>query len=128
MTTVLKAPIHALVVGMCGSAATFILLHCDRREGTPYSRYVIHSGTKHNLSIPINGNAVRHLEQLLSETKSVEEMITTMYMKKLNKTRDEVDQLISRGDQSYDAVMSPAEAISAGLITAVFDVKLDIFK
>lgn len=128
MKSIVRAPVHGLVVGMCGSAATFVLLHCTKREGTAHSRYVIHSGTKSNLSLPINGSVVQHLEQLLAETKRVEDMITSMYVRTLKKSKEEVEKLISRGDQSFDAVMSVAEAIEAGLIECVFEGKLDTFE
>mgnify|MGYP000990124028 FL=1 len=127
MTTVLHAPVNGVVVGMCGSAATFVLLHCNTRSGTIHSRYVIHSGTKHNLSLPINGSVVKHLEQLLAETKRVETTITSMYMRQLNKTQAEVEELIGRGDQTFDAVMSATEAQEIGLIEAILDAKLTIF-
>ena len=128
MTAVLKAPVHGLVVGMCGSAATFVLLHCTTRTGSIHSRYVIHSGTKSNLSIPVNGSAVLHVEHLLAETKRVESVIIAMYVQKLGKSHEEVEKLISRGDQTFDAVMTVHEAIDAGLIEAVIDRKLDIFE
>lgn len=128
MSTLLHAPVHGLVVGICGSAATFILLHCDKREGTIHSRYVIHSGTKSEISIPINGSSVKHLEQLLLETKQVQEMVISMYIRKLGKTREEVEKLIARGDQNFDSVMSTEEAIEVGLIEGIFTGKLDTFK
>ncbi len=43
MQYVLEAPVHGIVTGMCGSAATFILLHCEKRLGMPHSLYLIHS-------------------------------------------------------------------------------------
>lgn len=138
INTVITAPVRGIAFGTCGSAATFIMLHCHERIATPYSRFLVHSGTRSRISIPINQTTSENLEQLLHEVKSVEEMVIKLYMEKLrpdhwtgketNKVKREfVEKLISRGDQRFDEWMSAEEAVKIGLIERVVRDKLDIF-
>ncbi len=138
MTTVMTAPVRGIAIGGCGSAATFIMLYCKERIGTPYARFLIHSGTRTKITIPINQTTSENLEQLLRDVKATEEMVTRLYMHRLtpkkwnNETSDEerrafVQGLIARGDQRFDDWMTAEEAIEVGLIERVVTDKLDIF-
>ncbi len=127
LTSVLTAPVRGIAIGGCASAATFVLLHCTERWGTPYSRYLIHSGTKGRISIRMNQQTPARLEALLKEVRAEEEMMITMYMKKLGKTRKVVQEFISRGDDEFNEYFSAEEAKKLGLITHIVDGKLDIF-
>ena len=137
---VLVAPVRGIALGDCGSAATFIMLHCSERIGTPYSRFLIHSGTQSNISIPIGQTTSEKVTQLQRGVKATEEMVLDLYVNlltptawsekkpKLKKRRKFVQKLIDRGDQSFDYWMTAKEAVEAGLITKVVHEKLDIFK
>jgi len=138
ITTVLTAPVRGIALGACGSAATFVMLHCSERIGTPYSRYLIHSGTRSKIIIPINQSTSENLEQLLRDTRATEEMVTRLYMQRLTpaawskdtpeeERRTFVQQLIARGDQRFDDWMTAEEAVMVGLIREVVTGKLDIF-
>lgn len=127
MTSVLHAPVKGVVVGMCGSSATYILLHCNTRVGTKYSRYVIHSGRKEECTIPVNGSVDGILEQLRTETKRLEKVLTQMYRRKLKISKKEAAALFARGDQTFDAVMWAKEAVKIGLIETIIKEKLPIF-
>ena len=138
MATVMTAPVRGIALGACGSAATFVMLYCKERIGTPYSRFLIHSGTRSKIAIPINQTTSENLEQLLRDVKAAEEMVTKLYMSRLtpaiwNEHTSEPDQrkfvqgLIARGDQRFDYWMSAEEAVEAGLIQQISTSKLDIF-
>lgn len=83
MSTVLTAPVRGIALGACGSAATFVMLYCNERLSTPHSRFLIHSGTRSKISIPIGQTTSENLEQLLREVKATEEMVLGLYMSKL---------------------------------------------
>lgn len=138
ITSIMTAPVRGIVLGACGSAATFILLHCVERIGTPYSRFLIHSGTRSKITIPINQTTSVNLEQLLREVKATEELVTKLYMNRLTpamwhtstseeERRTFVQNLITRGDQRFDDWMFAEEAVEVGLIDRVVHEKLDIF-
>jgi len=138
MTTIMTAPVRGIALGECGSAATFVMLYCKERIGTLYSRFLIHSGTRSKITIPINQTTSENLEQLLRDVKATEEMVTKLYMSRLTPARwteqtpqDDrrafVHQLIGRGDQRFDDWMSAEEAVEVGLIERVMSDKLDIF-
>lgn len=139
MTTLITAPIKGVAMGLCGSAATFIMLHCDERIGTPYSKFLIHSGYRDQISIPIDQSTADNLELLLKETKNLEEEAIDLYMRKLTphtwsdntsneNKRTYVKELIKRGDQNFNNWMSAKEAEEVGLINNIIVDKLDIFK
>lgn len=140
MTTVLTAPVHGVALGACGSAATFVMLHCAMRLGTPYSRFLIHSGTRNEISVPINQTTSENLEQLLQDVKKTEEMVLGIYMSRLTpkawvnsqpdsaEKRKFVQTLINRGDQRFGKWLSAEEAIEAGMIEKIVTDKLEIFK
>lgn len=139
MTTIMTAPVRGIALGKCGSAATFVMLYCKERVGTPYSRFLIHSGTRSKITIPINQTTSENLEQLLRDVKATEKMVTRLYMSRLTpkkwsgETPDEerrsfVQSLIARGDQRFDDWMAAEEAVEVGLIERVITDRLDIFQ
>ncbi len=140
MSAVMTAPVRGIALGNCGSAATFIMLYCNHRVSTPYSRFLIHSGKKDGISIPIGQTTSVNLEQLLKEAKTIEEKVLRLYMSRLRPKawadqkpseadqREYVKMLINRGDQSFDDWMSAEEAIEVGLVTEIVHGKLNIFQ
>lgn len=139
MSTILTAPVHGIAVGACGSAATFVMLHCKKRLSTTHSRFLIHSGTMSEITIPANQTTSTHLEQLRKDALAFEEKMAKLYMNRLTpaewkdgdvsdeQKRDFVRSLISRGDQRFDAWFSAEEAIKLGLIEEIVTSKFDIF-
>jgi ATP-dependent protease ClpP protease subunit len=140
MSTVMTAPVRGIALGSCGSAATFVMLYCNERISTPYSRFLIHSGTRSKISIPIGQTTSENLEQLLKDVKATEEMVVGLYMSRLTpkawsnkeplekERREYVQRLIDRGDQSFDEWMTAEGAIEVGLVTDIVRGKLDIFR
>lgn len=139
MTSLIKAPIRGIVIGRCGSAATFVLLHCNERIATTHSRLLIHSGTIGKISLQINEGSSGNLEDLLKEARATEEIVLRLYMSRLTpeawskedpgeeKRRETVKKLIKRGDQDFNQYIHPQEAVEIGLIERVVENELDIF-
>lgn len=127
MEHILTAPVRGIAFGACHSAATFVMLHCSERVCTPYSKFVIHSGTMSKISLPMNETTEKNLEHLLAESKSTTEMVVRLYMSRLNKSREQVEALIGRGDQNFNGAMTAQEAVEIGLVEKIIEGKLDIF-
>ena len=115
----LKTPVHGIVTGLCASSATFILLHCSRRLGFPNSHYLIHSTALGNLALKTNPASRAVREQLNADMDATHEQVTSMYMRKLNMNRDDVEKHTSRGEQAFNAEMRAEEALSIGLIEEI---------
>lgn len=139
ISLVMTAPVRGIAIGMCGSAATFIMIHCHERVTAPHTRFLVHSSTQEGIQIPINQTTSENLEHLLSETRRSEEAVLKMYMNCLTPPawakkrpsakirREFVQKLINRGDQRFDELMTAEEAVEAGLVTRIIREKLDIF-
>ncbi len=140
ISTVITAPLRGIALGKCGSAATFVMLYCTERICTPYSRFLIHSGTIGKISLQINDTTAENLEALLRDVRSTDEMVMQLYMSKLTPTswifkkpseakcRAFIKKLINRGDQQFDYWLSAKEAVEVGLIQRIVSGKLDIFE
>lgn len=139
MSSIMTAPIHATAIGTCGSAATFVMLHCNKRRSTRYSQFLIHSGTKSEITVPVNQRSSELLESLIKEIRDTEELVTRLYMEHLTpkawegrtpteeERRDFVRELLGRGDQRFDQWFFAKHAIEIGLIQEITTTKLDIF-
>ncbi|MFT7644664.1 MAG: ATP-dependent protease ClpP protease subunit [Candidatus Paceibacteria bacterium] len=58
----ITAPVYAFVIGECPSAATFILLHCDKRSCTQHSTFLVHSSTMMGIQIKLDKTSTALLE------------------------------------------------------------------
>lgn len=124
---VLVAPVHAYVIGECSSAATLILLYCEKRFCTRFSYFVVHSGTLNGVTIPIDNTSPKQVEDLLKEVERDREQAVDLYMSKLRLSRKKVERLIARGDQRFNEALHAAEAIEVGLIHEILEDKIPIF-
>lgn len=139
VSTFLTAPVRGIAFGECASAATFVMLHCHERVSTPYAQFLIHSGTRSEISLPINQTTSENIELLLKEVRASEAAIERLYMDRLTplawqdkevsdeERRSFVRGLINRGDQRFDEWIIAEEAMEAGLITKIITDKLEIF-
>lgn len=139
MENLITAPVHGIALGACGSAATFVMLYCKKRSSTPHSRFLIHSGTMSEISLPVNQTTSVHVELLLKDVKKFETMVTRIYMNRLTpqvwangkpgeeERREFVQRLIQRGDQRFDEWFIAEEAVEIGLIEEIKEGKLDVF-
>lgn len=123
----LSAPVHAIVIGHCCSAATFVLLACKVRLAMPHARFVVHSGTFSGISIKTNEMSLTKASRVFDEIKKGANEVLTFYAAKLDKSREEVQKLIDRGDEQYDNQMTADEAKAIGLITNIITENLGIF-
>jgi ATP-dependent Clp protease protease subunit len=124
---VLTVPVHALVTGECGSAATFVLLACTVRRALPNAQFLIHSGSMRDISLPISEISHTHIPRILDEIKRYDEQVTNFYMEKLGKSKDEIKELLSRGDARFNKMLFAKEALEIGLITEIVSGKAGIF-
>ena len=115
----LKVPILGIVTGLCGSSATFILLHCTKRFGFPNSRFLIHSSEMGGVALKTNPASRTIREQLNADLEATHEQVTQMYMRKLKLSREEVEKLTLRGEQAFNAEMWAPEALEIGLIQEI---------
>jgi len=135
MTVVMSAKIRGVATAMCGSAATFVLLHCHERIATPYSRFLIHSSERQVSGVPINATSAEHLQHLLRDMQELDSMLIDMYAKRLTPHKkqkaggmhDFVRKLMQRGDQRFGAFMSAEEALAIGLVTRIEKQSLGLF-
>lgn len=123
----MTAPVHALVLGTCDSAATFVLLACESRRSMPHAHFMIHSGTISNISMKLDRMSEPRAEMLLAEMKTYSEYISDFYCGALNLPRERIDKLIARGDQQFNNKLSAKEALEVGLITEIVKERLPIF-
>lgn len=140
ITDLLTAPVRGIALGDCGSAATFIMLHCAERYATKYSRFLIHSATVNQISVPVNQTTQENIAHLLKEVQTTEAKVLEIYSKYLTPkqwketppTEEEKlkysQELLSRGDQRFNDWFSAKEAVECGLITTIVEGKLDIFQ
>lgn len=123
----LEVPVHGIVTGICGSAATFILLHCTKRYGMPHSLYLIHSSEAGGLALKTSPSTKHERKQLDLELDSLHDKVTQMYMRTLKLKRKKVEELTDRGEQRFNREMWAEEALELGLITEIITQPLRLF-
>ncbi len=123
----LRAPVHAIVIGQCSSAATFVLLACPVRLAMPSAEFVVHSGTFAGISITANDLHLSKAPRILDEMRKEAKSALDFYVEKLKMPEAEVQQLISRGDEQFNNSMNAVEALNIGLITGIVKENVGIF-
>lgn len=99
------ATITGTILGICASAATIILMACDNRKIAKNAILMAH-----NPSVSLWGSyQADDLMKLAEVTNTVKKSIVTAYMERLDKTEDEISQLMD--DESWYVGQ---EAIDAG--------------
>ena len=99
-----KATINGTILGICASAATIILMACEERRIAPNAILMVH-----NPSVTLWGSyQTEDLLKLAEVTEQVKKSIMTAYMERLDKTEDEIDQLMNEetwyvGQEAVDA-------------------------
>ncbi len=99
-----SATITGTILGICASAATIILMACDKRR-------IAKNGIlmAHNPSISLWGSyQADDLIKLAEVTNTVKKSIVTAYMERLDKTEEEISQLMDEeswyvGQEAVDA-------------------------
>ncbi len=107
-----KATITGTVIGICASAATIVLMACDERRITKNGILMAH-----NPSISLWGSyQAEDLLKLADVTNQVKKSIVTAYMERLDKTEDEINQLMD--EESWYVGQ---EAVDAGFCNSVIE-------
>ena len=115
-----KASITGTVIGICASAATIVLMACENR-GIAKNGILM----AHNPSVSLWGSyQEEELLKLAEVTSQVKKSIVTSYMERLDKTEDEINQLMDE-----ETWYVGQEAVDAGFCNSVIeaDVQNSIF-
>lgn len=115
-----KASITGTIIGICASAATIVLMACENRR-------IAKNGIlmAHNPSVSLWGSyQEEELLKLAEVTSQVKKSIVTSYMERLDKTEDEINQLMDE-----ETWYVGQEAVDAGFCDSVIeaDVQNSIF-
>lgn len=85
-----KATITGTIIGICASAATIVLMACDNRKIAKNAILMVH-----NPSVSLWGSyQADELLKLSEVTNQVKKSIVTAYMERLDKTEEEINQLM----------------------------------
>lgn len=107
-----KATITGTIIGICASAATIILMACDKRIIAKNAILMAH-----NPSITLWGSYTSEdLLKLADVTDQVKKSIVTAYMERLDKTEEEINQLMD-----VESWYVGQEAVDAGFCDEVIE-------
>lgn len=107
-----KATITGTIIGICASAATIILMACDKRRIAKNAILMAH-----NPSITLWGSYTSEdLLKLADVTDQVKKSIATAYMERLNKTEEEINQIMD-----VESWYVGQEAVDAGFCDEVIE-------
>lgn len=108
-----EATINGTVLGICASAATIVLMACDNRKIAKNAILMAH-----NPSVSLFGSyQADELLKLAEVTEQVKKSIVVAYMEKLDKTEDEINELMD-----IESWYVGQEAVDAGFCDGVIDV------
>lgn len=99
-----KATITGTIIGICASAATIVLMACDNRRIAKNAILMVH-----NPSVSLWGSyQAEDLLKLAEVTDQVRKSIVTAYMERLNRTEEEINQMMDEeswyvGQEAVDA-------------------------
>lgn len=107
-----KATITGTIIGICASAATIILMACDKRRIAKNAILMAH-----NPSITLWGSYTSEdLLKLADVTDQVKKSIATAYMERLDKTEEEINQIMD-----VESWYVGQEAVDAGFCDEVIE-------
>ena len=107
-----KAKITGTIIGICASAATIILMACESRKIAKNAILMAH-----NPSISLWGSyQAEDLLKLAEVTNQVKKSIVSAYMERLDKTEEEINQLMD--EESWYVGQ---EAVDAGFCDCVIE-------
>ena len=107
-----KAKITGTIIGICASAATIVLMACDSRRIAKNAILMAH-----NPSVSLWGSyQADDLLKLAEVTNQVKKSIVAAYMERLDKTEDEINQLMD--EESWYVGQ---EAVDAGFCDSVIE-------
>lgn len=107
-----QATINGTIIGICASAATIILMACEERKIAKNAILMAH-----NPSVSLWGSyQAEDLLKLAEVTSQVKKSIVTAYMERLDKTEDEINQLMD--EESWYVGQ---EAVDAGFCDSVIE-------
>lgn len=107
-----KATINGTIIGICASAATIVLMACENRTIAKNAILMVHNPT-----ISLWGSyKTEELLKLAEVTEQVKKSIVTAYMERLDKTEEEINQLMD--EESWYVGQ---EAVDAGFCDSILE-------
>lgn len=107
-----KATITGTIIGICASAATIVLMACDTRRIAKNAMLMVH-----NPSVSLWGSyQADDLLKLAEVTNQVKKSIVSAYMERLDKTEEEINQLMDS-----ESWYVGQEAVDAGFCDSVIE-------
>lgn len=107
-----KATITGTIIGICASAATIVLMACESRRIAKNAILMAH-----NPSVTLRGSyEAEELLKLAEVTNQVKKSIVTAYMERLDKTEEEISQMMD--EESWYVGQ---EAVDAGFCDSVIE-------
>ena len=101
--------VHAVVVGMCASAATLMLLACERREMFPNARMLVHE-----VRGGMTGDTLRVSKDEMTNLQSIDRSMKQIYKKHTTLDGPQIDCLLG-GERE----MTAEEAVKHGFVHAI---------
>jgi ATP-dependent protease ClpP protease subunit len=123
----LSAQVYGIAIGECGSAATFIFLHCHKRLATRNAKFLIHSGSLGFDGFPLGTKSRVAAAQLKQDVDKDVAAVVAIYCRTLKLSKKKVQRLMDRGDQYFGGTMSAKEAKEIGLDNTIVKGTLPIF-
>ena len=107
-----RATITGTVIGICASAATIVLMACDSRRIAKNAMLMVH-----NPSVSLWGSyQADDLLKLAEVTNQVKKSIVAAYMERLDRTEEEINQLMD-----MESWYVGQEAVDAGFCDSVIE-------
>lgn len=140
MKNFIHAPVTGVALERCGSAATFILLGCQKRIATQHALLLIHSTYDDpKIEFNVRGGIMKRIYGDYNSLLKTDEGIIQLYINNLKpipwknwavsnlEKRKFVIELLNRGDEESDYLLNTDESIHFGLIDEVVTGKLPCF-
>lgn len=115
----IKAPVTCVVLGLCASAATIILLACERRMCTKHSRFLVHQARR-SARLTLDDNFEGKLVEIAQDGKRMRSWIEDWYVERAKVNKETAKKLMHEGDV-YDRYLSAQEAIELGFIHEIME-------
>jgi len=114
----LDVPVHARVLSMCHSAATYPLLACAKRTASEMATFVIHRQTS-SIRLEHSKNFDAEVDGWKTENAATHQRQLRFYSQKLGTSEDEVEKYLDFGSSSTNNELTAQQALKIGLLTEV---------
>jgi len=114
----LDIPVHAKVIGVCNSAATYPLLCCTKRTGNELTTFVLHRQTS-GITIKYDANFKKNAEGWMESNEKIHQTQVRFYSQKLGLSKKDTQAIMLRGSAETNFKLSADDALEIGLLTKI---------